>query len=61
VGTCEFSTEIDRERAELARERAKRALDDMRHTTEGEATYQQYQDAYSRAIARISVSDRFKH
>lgn len=60
VGTCEFATEIDRERAELARERAQRQLDEMRHTPEGEATYQEYQDAYSRAIARIAVSDRFK-
>lgn len=61
VGTCEFSNEIDRERAELARERARRQLDEMRQTAEGEEVYQEYQDAYSRAIARIAVSDRFKH
>jgi F-type H+-transporting ATPase subunit epsilon len=61
VATCEFANEIDRERAELARERAQRQLGEMRHTAEGQATYQEYQDAYSRAIARISVSDRFKH
>jgi len=33
----------------------------MRQTEEGEAHYQEYQEAYSRAIARIAVSERFDH
>src|SRR5512145_363340 len=60
VGTCEFAHEIDRTRAEIAAERARQQLEAMRGTPEGEAAYQQYQDAYSRAIARVSISDRFK-
>jgi F-type H+-transporting ATPase subunit epsilon len=60
VGTCEFAHEIDRSRAEIAAERALKQLQEMRGTPEGEAAYQQYQDAYSRAIARVSISDRFK-
>ncbi len=60
VSTCEFADEIDRERAERARERALKALHELRQTPEGLAEYQQYQDAYSRAITRIAVSDRFK-
>src|SRR5512144_277936 len=59
VGTCEFAHEIDRTRAEVARDRAHRQLEELRATAEGEAAYQQYQDAYSRAIARISISGRF--
>jgi F-type H+-transporting ATPase subunit epsilon len=60
VGTCEFAHEIDRSRAEIARDRALKQLEEMRGTPEGEAAYRQYQDAYSRAIARVSISDRFK-
>jgi F-type H+-transporting ATPase subunit epsilon len=60
VGTCEFAHEIDRSRAEVAAERARQQLEALRGTPEGEALYQQYQDAYSRAIARVAVSDRFK-
>jgi F-type H+-transporting ATPase subunit epsilon len=60
VGSCEFAHEIDRTRAEVAAERARQQLEAMRGTPEGEAAYQQYQDAYSRAIARVSVPDRFK-
>jgi F-type H+-transporting ATPase subunit epsilon len=59
VGTCEWADEIDRERAERARERARRALDELRATAEGEAVYQEYQDAYSRAITRLAVSEKF--
>ena len=61
VGTCEFAHEIDRTRAEVARDRAHRQLEELRATAEGEVVYQQYQDAYSRAIARISISGRFKN
>ena len=60
VGSCEFAHDIDRTRAEVARDRAQKQLEELRSTTEGEAAYQQYQDAYSRAIARVSVSERFK-
>lgn len=60
VGSCEFADDIDRERAEVARERARKQLEEMRATEDGEDVYQEYQDAYSRAIARIAVSDRFK-
>src|SRR5262245_48819362 len=60
VGTCEFAHEIDRPRAEIARDRALRQLEQLRGTPEGEAHYQQYQDAYSRALARVAISDRFK-
>ena len=60
VGTCEFSDEIDRVRAESARERSLRQLEELRKTADGQALWRQYQDAYSRAITRIAVSDRFK-
>ncbi len=60
VGTCDFAHEIDRSRAEIARERAQRQLEELRGTPEGEAQFQQYQDAYSRAVARIAITDRFK-
>jgi len=60
VSTCEWADEIDVERAESARERAKAELERMRGTEEGEAAYQEYQDAYSRAVARVSVSEKFK-
>jgi F-type H+-transporting ATPase subunit epsilon len=61
VGTCEWADEIDRERAERARERAMKTLQELRGTPEGEAQYAELQDAYSRAITRIAVSERFKH
>jgi F-type H+-transporting ATPase subunit epsilon len=60
VGSCEFAHEIDRSRAEVARDRALAQLQEMRHHAEGEAAYQELQEAYSRAIARIAASDKFK-
>ena len=60
VGSCEFAHEIDRSRAEIAAERARQQLEALRGTPEGEALYQQYQDAYSRAVSRLSVTDRFQ-
>jgi F-type H+-transporting ATPase subunit epsilon len=60
VGSCEFVHEIDRSRAEIARDRALQQLEAMRGTAEGEAAYQEYQDSYSRAVARSSISERFK-
>ena len=60
VGSCEFAHEIDRTRAEIARDRAQQQLEAMRGTVEGVAAYQQYQDAYTRAVARVAISDRFQ-
>jgi F-type H+-transporting ATPase subunit epsilon len=61
VGSCEWADEIDVERAERARARALKALEESRHTAEGAADYEALQESYSRAIARIAVSERFKH
>jgi F-type H+-transporting ATPase subunit epsilon len=60
VGSCEFADEIDRERAEKARERTLRQLEELRTTAEGREVWEKYQDDYSRAITRIAVSERFK-
>jgi F-type H+-transporting ATPase subunit epsilon len=60
VGACEFVHDIDVERATTARERAQRQLEEMRQTEHGEDVYEQYQEAYSRAITRIAVSEKFK-
>ena len=60
VGTCDFAHDIDRSRAEIARDRALKQLEELRGSAEGEALYQQYQDAYSRALSRVSISERFK-
>jgi len=58
VGSCEFAHEIDLDRARIARDRAQRQLEEMRATTEGEEAYQQYQEDYSRALARIAASEQ---
>jgi F-type H+-transporting ATPase subunit epsilon len=60
VGSCDFAHESDRSRAEIARDRVLQQLEAMRGTPEGEAAYQQYQDAYSQAISRVGGTDRFK-
>ncbi len=60
VGSCEFAHDIDAERATTARERAQSQLDEMRQTEEGQEVYDEYQEAFSRAITRISVSEKFK-
>ena len=60
VGTCEFAHDIDAERAATARERAQRQLDEMRQTEAGGEVYDEYQEAFSRAITRIAVSEKFK-
>jgi len=57
VGTCEFAHEIDLDRAKVAAERAKAQLDEMRDTAEGEALYAEYQEAYSKAVARVSAAE----
>ena len=62
--SCEFAHEIDLERAEVARERAHRMLEEMRATAQGEDVYEEYQEAYSRALTRLNVSkkqEQFKH
>ena len=62
--TCEFAHEIDLERAEVASERAKRMLSEMRATEDGEELYEEYQGAYSRALTRLAVSkkqEQFQH
>ena len=60
VGSCEFAHEIDRSRAEIARDRALAQLREMRASAEGAAAYRELQEAYSRAVARVAASDRFK-
>jgi F-type H+-transporting ATPase subunit epsilon len=60
VSSCEFAHEIDRTRAEIARDRAKAQLEEMRGSAEGEAAYQALQESYSRALARVAASDKFK-
>jgi F0F1-type ATP synthase epsilon subunit len=60
VGTCEFAHDIDVERAATARERAQRQLEEMRQTEHGEDVYGEYQEAFSRAVTRIAVSEKFK-
>ena len=51
VGRCEFADEAGRDPEEIARERAEAMIEEMRATEEGEAFYQQYQDAFSEAVA----------
>lgn len=60
VATCEFAHEIDRSRAEVARDRALAQLKEMRASAEGEAAYQELQEQYSRAVARVAASEKFK-
>jgi F-type H+-transporting ATPase subunit epsilon len=60
VNSCEFAHEIDRSRAEVARDRALAQLQEMRASAEGEAAYRELQDAYSRAVARVAATDKFK-
>lgn len=54
VGLCEFADEAGRDPEEIARERASAMIEDMRETEEGEAFYQQYQDAFSERIGQDS-------
>lgn len=60
VGSCEFAHEIDRSRAEIARDRARAQLEEMRNSAEGEAAYQALQETYSRAVARVAATGKFK-
>jgi F-type H+-transporting ATPase subunit epsilon len=56
VDTCELSNEIDIERAELARQRAERTLQDLRRTPDGAAELAEYELARARAVARLAAA-----
>ncbi|MBW2241007.1 MAG: ATP synthase F1 subunit epsilon [Deltaproteobacteria bacterium] len=58
VGSCEFAHEIDLERAQIAADRAKKQLEEMRDSEDGKELYQEYQEAYSKAVARVAVSEK---
>lgn len=60
VGTCEFAHEIDRSRAEVARDRALAQLQQVRASAEGEAEFQKLHDDYLRSLARLATSEKFK-
>ena len=55
VGACEWADEIDRDRAERARERAKKALEDVRKDPAMADQVAQFEDAYEKAITRLAV------
>ena len=59
VGSCEFAHEIDLDRAQVARDRALKQLEELRGTDEGEELYQKYQEEYSRALHQIAVRERY--
>lgn len=59
VGTCEWAGDIDRDRAERARERARKALEEARANPAFAAEAKAFEDAYERAITRLTVADRF--
>jgi F-type H+-transporting ATPase subunit epsilon len=58
VGTCEFSDEIDRDVAERDRERAKKALEDLRHDPALAAELDKLEEAYEMAITRLHIVDQ---
>ena len=58
VGSCEFAHEIDLDHAKVAAERAKAQLDEMADSEEGQALIQEYQDAYSEALAKLAVGEK---
>ncbi|MAE93390.1 MAG: ATP synthase F1 subunit epsilon [Planctomycetota bacterium] len=60
VGSCEFAHQIDVDRAKVARDRAQKQLEEMRASGEDEEALREYQETYSRAIARVVVSEKFK-
>jgi F-type H+-transporting ATPase subunit epsilon len=55
VGSCEWADEIDRDRAERARERAKKALEEVRNDPAMADQVAQFEDAYEKAISRLEV------
>lgn len=59
VGMCEFAHEIDLDRAQVARDRARKQLEELRGTDEGEELYQKYQEEYSKALHQIAVRERY--
>ena len=58
VGTCEFSDEIDRNVAERDRERAKKALEELRHDPAMAAELAKLEEAYEIAITRLQIVDQ---
>ena len=60
VGSCEFAHQIDLDRAKIARDRAQKQLEEMRASGEDEEALRGYQEAYSNAISRVAVSEKFK-
>jgi F-type H+-transporting ATPase subunit epsilon len=58
VGTCEFSDEIDRDRAERQRERTRKALEDLRHDPAMASELAALEDAYEKAVTRLHVVDQ---
>jgi F-type H+-transporting ATPase subunit epsilon len=60
ISSVEFARDIDRDDAEVARERAKRQLEEMRESGEDEEALREYQEEYSKAVARVAVSEKFK-
>ena len=60
VGSCEFTHQIDLDRAKIARDRAQKQLEEMRASGGDEEALRGYQEAYSNAISRVAVSEKFK-
>jgi F-type H+-transporting ATPase subunit epsilon len=59
ISTCEFAADIDRDAAEIARDRALKQLDEIRESGDDEKL-REFEDEYSKAIARVAVSEKFK-
>lgn len=59
VGSCEFAHEIDLDRAQVARDRALKQLEELRATPDGKELYDRYQEEYSAALHRIAVRERY--
>jgi F-type H+-transporting ATPase subunit epsilon len=58
VDSCEFAADIDAARAERARERAERELEELRQNTQEEQRFRLAQAALERAIVRLLVAKR---
>ena len=58
VGTCEWADEIDRDRADRARERAKKALEEVRANPAMAGEMAAFEEAYELAITRVHVVEQ---
>jgi F-type H+-transporting ATPase subunit epsilon len=58
VGLCEWADEIDRDRAEQARERAKKALEEVRANPAMAEELKTFEEAYEQAITRLEVVEQ---